>query len=49
MVDGSDLLAQFSDIQPIEQYPGGVAPIAPIPYPPIYVKTMGYFRAIYDK
>ena len=36
----------WKDIEPIEQYKGGVAPIAPIPYPPEYVEVMGYFRAI---
>jgi protein farnesyltransferase/geranylgeranyltransferase type-1 subunit alpha len=36
----------WADVVPIEQYEGGVAPIAPIPYPPAYVELMGYFRAI---
>lgn len=40
---------QWKDITPIEQYPGGVAPIAPIPYPKHYVEVMGYFRAIFAK
>ena len=36
----------WTDIEPIEQYEGGQAPIAPIPYPPHYEEVMGYFRAI---
>lgn len=52
MVDSiKDLSAQeeWKDITPVEQYPGGVAPIAPIPYPKAYVEVMGYFRAIVAK
>ena len=37
---------EWDDIEPIEQYEGGPAPIAAIPYPPIYEEVMGYFRAI---
>ena len=36
----------WKDIEPVEQYEGGAAPIAPIPYPPAYVEVMSYFRAI---
>lgn len=36
----------WEDLEPIEQYEGGAAPIAPIPYPPDYVEVMGYFRAV---
>ena len=36
----------WDDIEPIEQYEGGAAPIAPIPYPADYKEIMGYFRAI---
>ena len=39
----------WSDIEPIEQYEGGVAPIAPIPYPQDYKEVLGYFRAILNK
>ena len=49
MVDSTTLADTFKDIEPIEQYPGGAAPIAPIPYPKGFQETMGYFRAIYDK
>ena len=40
---------EWDDIDPIEQYEGGIAPIAPIPYPEEYVEIMGYFRAILKK
>jgi len=36
----------WQDIEPLEQYEGGPAPIAPIPYPADYVEVMSYFRAI---
>jgi protein farnesyltransferase/geranylgeranyltransferase type-1 subunit alpha len=39
----------WADIEPIEQYEGGEAPIAPIPYPASYAEVMGYFRAILAK
>ena len=39
----------WDDIEPIEQYEEGMAPIAPIPYPEEYVEIMGYFRAILKK
>ncbi len=39
----------WNDITPIDQYEGGPAPIAPIPYPKHYVEVMGYFRAILAK
>lgn len=39
----------FSDLKPIEQYEGGPAPIAPIPYPKPYVEAMSYFRAVLEK
>ena len=39
----------WDDIEPIEQYEGGAAPIAPIPYRPEYKEVMGYFRAILKK
>jgi hypothetical protein len=32
MVETS-ILDRFSDVTPIEQYEGGPAPVAPIPYP----------------
>jgi len=35
------------DIQPVEQYEGGPAPIAPIKYPKNYVEVMSYFRAVF--
>ena len=38
--------AVWADIVPVEQYEGGVAPIAPIPYGPVYVEILSYFRAI---
>jgi len=37
---------EWADITPVDQYEGGPAPIAPIPYPKHYVEVMGYFRAI---
>jgi protein farnesyltransferase/geranylgeranyltransferase type-1 subunit alpha len=40
---------KWQDIMPIEQYEGGAAPIAPIPYPKEYVEVLGYFRAILVK
>ena len=43
------ILDLFEDVEPIPQYEGGVAPIAPIPYPEHYVKVMGIFRAILAK
>ena len=39
----------WKDIEPLEQYHGGEAPIAPIAYSPEYVEIMNYFRAIYVK
>jgi len=39
----------WSDISPIEQYEGGSAPIAPIPYSSEYKEVLGYFRAIFQK
>ena len=39
----------WHDLEPIEQYEGGQAPIAPIPYPAQYTEVMGYFRAILAK
>ena len=40
---------EWQDITPIEQYEGGPAPIAPIPYPKHYAEVMNYFRAILAK
>lgn len=37
---------EWNDIEPVEQYEGGVAPIAPLPYSAAYVEVMGYFRAV---
>ena len=39
----------WHDIEPIEQYEGGAAPIAPIPYPKDYAEVMGYLRAVLKK
>jgi len=50
MVEASSAIASlksvFSDVTPLEQYEGGLAPIAPIHYSEEYSTTMGYFRAI---
>ena len=40
---------KWQDITPIDQYEGGPAPIAPIPYPKEYIEVLGYFRAILAK
>ena len=39
----------WDDVEPLEQYEGGPAPIAPIPYTPQYTEVMSYFRAILKK
>jgi hypothetical protein len=39
----------WADVEPLEQYEGGPAPIAPINYSPEYVDLMNYFRAIFHK
>ena len=40
---------KWKDTTPIDQYEGGPAPIAPIPYPKQYVEVLGYFRAVLAK
>ena len=42
----ADLKTVFNDVTPLDQYEGGLAPIAPIHYSEEYSTTMGYFRAI---
>ena len=39
----------WDDVEPIEQYEGGQAPICAIQYNPQYAEVMGYFRAILKK
>ncbi len=40
---------KWDDLSPLEQYEGGQAPIAPMPYKADYAEVMGYFRAILKK
>ena len=48
MVESSlvDLKQVWHDVEPIPQYEGGLAPIAPIHYSEEYTTIMGYFRAV---
>ena len=39
----------WDDIEPVQQYEEGLAPIAPIHYRPDYEQVLSYFRAILKK
>lgn len=39
----------WNDLEPVEQYEGGRAPICPIAYTNEYEEIMGYFRAVLVK